>query len=115
MSLSSTNPPWWRPDQFARRRPFLDIRQRVLRALRGYFDAVTEVILSTEVPNPPMPANDKDDQLGRKAGSLGRLLPGLKIESPPEGVCISGLLPKDDRSISIPGVKMDEQGFLTLP
>ena len=39
MSLSSTNPPWWRPDQFARRRPFLDIRQRVLRALRGYFDA----------------------------------------------------------------------------
>ena len=39
MSLPSTNLPWWQPDQFARRRPFLDIRQRVLRSLRGYFDA----------------------------------------------------------------------------
>jgi lysyl-tRNA synthetase class 2 len=31
--------PWWRPDQFARRKPFLEMRQRVLRATRGYFDA----------------------------------------------------------------------------
>ena len=83
-------------------------------ALRGYFDAGTEIILSTEVPNPPMPANDKDEQLGQKAGSLGRLLPGLKIESTPEGVRISGLLPRDERRVSIPGVKMDEQGFLVM-
>ena len=83
-------------------------------ALRGYFDTGTEIILSTEVPNPPMPANDKDEQLGQKAGSLGRLLPGLKIESTPEGVRISGLLPKDERSVSLPGVKMDEQGFLVI-
>ena len=31
--------PWWRPDQFARRKAFLDIRQRVLRATRIYFEA----------------------------------------------------------------------------
>ena len=38
MSLPSSSAPWWRPDQFARRRPFLEIRQRVLRAMRGYFE-----------------------------------------------------------------------------
>ena len=83
-------------------------------ALRGYIDAATDIILSTEVPNPLMPAGDKDEQLGQKAGSLGRLLPGLAIESTADGVRISGLLPADDRSASIPGVKMDEQGFLTI-
>jgi lysyl-tRNA synthetase class 2 len=31
--------PSWRPDRFARRRPFLDIRQRVLRATRAWFEA----------------------------------------------------------------------------
>jgi lysyl-tRNA synthetase class 2 len=30
--------PWWRPDQFARRKPFLDIRQHVLRTARAYFE-----------------------------------------------------------------------------
>ena len=84
-------------------------------ALRGYVDAGTGILISSEVPNPPMPPNDKDEQLGRKAGSLGRLLPGLALESNAEGVRISGLLPNDDRSISLPTVKMDEQGFLTLP
>src|ERR1700722_4155963 len=32
------SPPWWRPDQFARRKPMLDIRQRVLRTTRAYFE-----------------------------------------------------------------------------
>ncbi|MDE1900896.1 MAG: EF-P lysine aminoacylase GenX [Alphaproteobacteria bacterium] len=31
--------PWWRPDQFARRRPMLDKRQHALRAVRGYFES----------------------------------------------------------------------------
>ena len=39
MSASPLSAPWWRPDQFARRRPALEIRQRVLRAVRGYFEA----------------------------------------------------------------------------
>jgi lysyl-tRNA synthetase class 2 len=30
--------PWWRPDQFTRRKEFLDTRQRVLRAMRAYFE-----------------------------------------------------------------------------
>ncbi|MBN8422279.1 MAG: hypothetical protein J0L73_25415 [Verrucomicrobia bacterium] len=82
--------------------------------LRGYIDAATGILLTTEVPNPPLPAADKDQQLGQKAGSLGRLLPGLTIESTPEGLLIIALLPDDPRTASIPGAKMDEQGFLVI-
>ena len=31
--------PWWHPEQFTRRKPYLDIRQRVIAAMRGYFAA----------------------------------------------------------------------------
>ena len=48
MSLSSQPAPWWRPDQFARRRPFLEIRQRVLRATRAFFD--TQDFAEVETP-----------------------------------------------------------------
>ncbi|MCB1277225.1 MFS transporter [Prosthecobacter sp.] len=81
-------------------------------ALRGYIDAETGILVSVEVPDPPMPANDKDEQFGRKPNSIGRLLPGLRIESTADGVCISGLMPDDERTVSIAGVKLDDQGFL---
>src|SRR3546814_12560814 len=31
--------PWWRPDIYARRRPNLLVRQRILHAMRGWFMA----------------------------------------------------------------------------
>lgn len=34
-----TQQPAWHPEKFARRRPALEIRQRVIRAIRAYFDA----------------------------------------------------------------------------
>lgn len=83
-------------------------------ALRGYIDAATGILVSTEVPDPPLPANEQGGQLGRKTGSLGRLLPGLNLESTATGVRISGLLPDDNRVVEITGVKYDEQGFLTI-
>ena len=82
-------------------------------ALRGYIDAETGILLSSEVPDPEMPEDEKGGQLGKKAGSIGRLLPGLKIETSNEGVRISGLMPGDERSIIIPDLHLDEQGFLT--
>ncbi len=81
-------------------------------ALRGYMDAETGILVSAEVPDPHMPADEEGGQLGRKPSSLGRLLPGLNIESTPDGVRISGLIPDDDRTVSIFGVKLDDQGFL---
>ena len=31
--------PWWRPDRFARRRPYLETRQAIAKAVRAYFAA----------------------------------------------------------------------------
>ncbi len=81
-------------------------------ALRGHIDPATELLVSVEVPDPTMPDNDKDAQLGIKPGTLGRLLPGFQIEVAEEGVRITGLLPKDDRVIVLAGVKLDADGFL---
>lgn len=82
------------------------------QALRGHMDPATEVLVSIEVPDPPLPAHDKDVQLGRKAGTLGRLLPGLNAEATPEGLRISGLLPNNDEAVILPGVSLDADGFL---
>lgn len=83
-------------------------------ALRGYIDPATEILVSAEVPDPVMPANEQGGQLGRKHGSLGRLLPGLNLEPTATGVRVSGLLPDDNRVVEITGVKHDEQGFLIV-
>ncbi|MFN0075933.1 MAG: MFS transporter [Prosthecobacter sp.] len=83
-------------------------------ALRGYIDATTGILLSTEVPDPQMVTGDEGLQLGKKPGSLGRLLPGFNIESTADSVRISGLMPEDPRVITIAGVKFDEDGFLVI-
>jgi len=57
------------------------------KILRGYLDA-DGTLFSTEVPNPPMPPNDKDTQLGRKLGALGRLLPGIRQDQLPSGLSL---------------------------
>ncbi len=84
------------------------------RPLRGYLDSETGILLTTEVPDPQMPPAHHDEQFGRRPHTLGRLLPGLTIASPPEGVTISSLLPDSPLTATIPGAKMDEQGFLVV-
>lgn len=86
-----------------------------MQVFRGYVDAGTDLLLSAEVPDPPMPANEQGGQLGKKAGSLGRLLPGLKVQSNAGDLVLGGLLPKEDSTITIPGVKLDGDGFLVRP
>ncbi|MEZ5383925.1 MAG: MFS transporter [Prosthecobacter sp.] len=82
-------------------------------ALRGYLDASTSLLLSVEVPDPPMPANEAGGQLGRKAGSLGRLLPGFAVQSEPGGgLRLSGLMPRSQATLPLPGLQLDPQGFL---
>ncbi|MFO1485669.1 MAG: MFS transporter [Verrucomicrobiaceae bacterium] len=84
------------------------------KALHGYIDAGTEFLVSTEVPDPPLPSNEQGGQLGRKANSLGRLLTGLFVEAGESGLRIRGLSPDNDSVVTLPGAKLDEQGFLTL-
>ena len=36
--MSTIPTPWWRPDIFARRRPMLELRARLTRATRAFFD-----------------------------------------------------------------------------
>ncbi|HVJ53862.1 MAG TPA: EF-P lysine aminoacylase EpmA [Aliidongia sp.] len=35
--MAAVNEPWWRPESFAQRRPFLEARARIMAALRGWF------------------------------------------------------------------------------
>src|SRR3546814_18428024 len=38
-NMQQRKTPWWRPDIYARRRPNLLVRQRILHAMRGWFMA----------------------------------------------------------------------------
>lgn len=57
------------------------------QVLRGYFDAASGVLISSEFPNPPA-AEGEEGQHGTRAGTLGRLLPGLALESLPAGLSV---------------------------
>ncbi|MBU0859321.1 MAG: EF-P lysine aminoacylase GenX [Alphaproteobacteria bacterium] len=37
--MTKTTSPWWHPDRFARQRPYLETRMRVIKAIRAFFDA----------------------------------------------------------------------------
>lgn len=65
------------------------------KVLRGYFDGASGLLISSEVPNPPA-ADESEPQWGIRAGTLGRLLPGLALESLPAGL------------------SLDAHGFVTL-
>ncbi len=45
---SPVNAPWWHPDRFARRKPYLALRQRVITAARQYF--ASEDFAEVETP-----------------------------------------------------------------
>ncbi len=80
--------------------------------LRGYIDPATSILVSAEVPDPPMPENEPGGQLGRRAGSLGRLLPGLAVHCDAGGITISGLMPRNNAVIRLDAVQFEERGFL---
>jgi acyl-[acyl-carrier-protein]-phospholipid O-acyltransferase/long-chain-fatty-acid--[acyl-carrier-protein] ligase len=83
------------------------------KGLRGYIDSATEVLVAVEVPDPVPAKGDEEPQHGRKPGSLGRLLPGFTIDHLPDGLQISGLLPKNDRQVLLKAFHLDEHGFIS--
>ncbi len=78
--------------------------------LRGFVDEATGELLAVSVPNPTMPEGEEGGQLGQRAGALGRLLPGIAYEAESDGVRLLGLA--SGRELKLPGVQLDEQGFL---
>ncbi|MBE7496645.1 MAG: 1-acyl-sn-glycerol-3-phosphate acyltransferase [Verrucomicrobiaceae bacterium] len=63
-------------------------------ALRGVLEGATGLLLSTELPAPPA-AGGEEPQQGRKPGTLGRLLPGMRVDALPAGL------------------RVDEEGFVS--
>jgi acyl-[acyl-carrier-protein]-phospholipid O-acyltransferase/long-chain-fatty-acid--[acyl-carrier-protein] ligase len=83
------------------------------RLARGLLDAATGALIATSVPDPIMPAPERDNQHGTKEATLGRLLPGLTIIEYTGGIKIRGMLPGESDAIQLPGVVLDSEGFLT--
>ncbi len=82
--------------------------------LRGWLHEPSGALLSTEFPDPPMPATEEGQQLGIRSGSLGRLLPGLAFHQDPAALTLSGIAPGDERSIVLPHGLLDAMGFVMV-
>ncbi len=81
--------------------------------LRGWLHEATGALISTEIPDPIKPEGpDVMEQLGRRPGTLGRLLPGLAAHEDATGLRITGLAPGDQHGVLLPGGRLDEAGFV---
>ena len=81
--------------------------------LRGWLHEPSGALLSTEFPDPSMPGGEEGQQLGRCAGTLGRLLPGLAAHQEPAGLSIRGVAPEDECLILLAHGRLDDLGFVT--
>lgn len=82
--------------------------------LRGWWHEESGILVSTEMPDPPLPKEDEGAQLGIRPGSLGRLLPGLAFHQESTGLRISGLAPDDATPVWLAGGVLDEMGFVVV-
>jgi acyl-[acyl-carrier-protein]-phospholipid O-acyltransferase/long-chain-fatty-acid--[acyl-carrier-protein] ligase len=78
------------------------------------YDEASGVLLTLSLPDPVMPSKEKGAQVGHKSGTLGHILPGLAVTSGSEGLQFSGLLPGAEATVHMPGVTLDEEGFVKL-
>ena len=79
---------------------------------RGLLHQETGALIATCVPDPEMPEDERGLQLGIIPNTYGRLLPGYAVKSGPDGLEISMLTPKNAGPVVLPGITMDERGFL---
>lgn len=79
---------------------------------RGLTHPETGAIISTCVPDPEMPDGERGLQLGIIPNTYGRLLPGYAVKNTPAGAELTLITPKNPGSITLPGIVMDERGFL---
>jgi acyl-[acyl-carrier-protein]-phospholipid O-acyltransferase / long-chain-fatty-acid--[acyl-carrier-protein] ligase len=71
------------------RRSFLETFH--LEILQGYGLTETSPVSNVNQPNPPVTTGTADEQVGKKAGSVGRLLPGMSVRiiQPETGVQVA--------------------------
>ena len=62
-------------------RPLRMKQGKLVDLYRGLLDMTNGDLLATCVPDPVMPAGEEDHQRGRRAGALGRLLPGAASQA----------------------------------
>ena len=74
-------------------------------------EATSGRILSLSLPDSPPPTRTADHQSGNRPGTLGRLIPGYKIEKFPDSLTLTS---PDDVSISLPNAKLDGEDFLSF-
>lgn len=94
--------------------PPVELPQLATPVLRGWWHDASGLLLSTEFPNPAMPAGDEEIQQGTCAGSLGRLLPGIAYHQEAAGLRLSGLTPHSEDSVWLEHGLLDDAGFVTL-
>ena len=80
--------------------------------LPGWIDQATGYLIAQNVPDPTMPATEQGNQPGHRAGSAGRLLPGLSCASTEGGLAVGGLVKGQECEIRLKGWTLDSQGFL---
>jgi acyl-[acyl-carrier-protein]-phospholipid O-acyltransferase/long-chain-fatty-acid--[acyl-carrier-protein] ligase len=85
---------------------------KIENAYLALFDAESGVMLTLSVPDPELPEKDRGEQLGRKPGALGHVLPGLAVHVQTDGLRFSSLLPHSESHAEIPGVALDDDGFV---
>jgi acyl-[acyl-carrier-protein]-phospholipid O-acyltransferase/long-chain-fatty-acid--[acyl-carrier-protein] ligase len=88
------------------------VHAAVANAYPALFDEASGMLLTLSVPDPQMPERERGRQFGRKPGTLGHVLPGLAVRVQEGGLSFSCLLPGTDASIQLPGVTLDDEGFV---
>jgi hypothetical protein len=81
-------------------------------AYPALYDEATGVLLTLSVPDPVMPEKERGAQIGRRDGAWGHILPGLAVRSTEQGLNVSSLVPGSADSVLVPGVRLDDEGFV---
>jgi acyl-[acyl-carrier-protein]-phospholipid O-acyltransferase/long-chain-fatty-acid--[acyl-carrier-protein] ligase len=77
----------------------------------SFIDVASGRILTLSLPDAPAPSRTAEAQLGSKNGSVGRILPGYKVEKLANGLCCTS---PDGVTIPLPTAKIDSEDYVNL-
>ena len=76
------------------------------------FDSITGALLTLSLPDPKLNPVDEGNQVGRKTGSAGHVLPGIGVRNAERQLILSGVIPGADKEIYLDGGCADGEGFV---